>query len=395
MQGQTEEEIKISEMDVFSLLSFMEETIKNKNIQEKDILLELSDIIRQKTHEIESLKIQISHSLMRDQQTKDFDIPKKEEPVEEKPLPQGVPRVSIIDEDEEEEEDKKKLKLVESSPTIIEEDKNAKLMENLKQELTTRTEQSKAQEVMAHIVNLNDYYNNMTDTMWDILRAIGEQGISESKDLKKIIVGGSVNDSAFNTALIQMRKMNVVEQEKINTGWRWFNTYEMADFGRRLFYERFKANPTESEKIRLQKEHTTALHGYCIKDTAYILQAVFGYDTVSISKKENTTKLLNGEIYIPDIIAKKKQGSIVDYVEVELGNHTQKDFSHKCEKMRMVSKDIYFVVPDADTMNKILTRQISQWILEKGGKDKLKGTTVYLTTTTKLNESKWEIIYNL
>lgn len=389
-----EEKVKISDMDAFTLLDFMDQTIKEKNIKEKDILLELSDVIKTKSQEIESLKIQISHLLMRDQQIKDFDIPEKpkEEPKEEKII-QGVPRVSIIEDDDEEDSDKKKLKLAESLITIDSEDKNTQLMEKLKEELKVRTEQAQSQEVMAHVVNLNDYLNKITDTMWDILAALGK-GLSESKDLKKIIVKNSVNDSAFNTSLIQLRKMNVIEQAKINTGWRWFNTYEITSFGKRIYYEKFKENPLEGEKAILQKEHTTAMHGYCIKDTAYILQAVFGYDSVSITKKENTTKLMNGEVYIPDIIAKKKQGSIVDYIEVELGNHTQKDFNHKCEKMRMVAKDLYFVVPDADTMNKILTRQISQWVLEKGGKEKLKGTTIYLTTTTKLNESKWEIIYN-
>jgi hypothetical protein len=61
--------------------------------------------------------------------------------------------------------------------------------------------------------------------------------------------------------------------------------------------------------------------------------------------------------------------------------------------MRAVTSNLYFIVPDADTMNNKLAKQIGQWVLEKGGKDKLKGITIYLTTLTKLNEGKFENIY--
>lgn len=280
-----------------------------------------------------------------------------------------------------------------SAPTVIIENSEDAVIETIKTQVQTKTEAQKSNEIMAHIVNLNDYINNMNEIMWDVVMAIGKDGVSESKDIKKLVVNENVTESAFNTALSQLRKMHIIEQERINTGWRWFHAYELSDIGNRIYLEKTKKNPVECEKQLLKKEHTTALHGYCIKDTAYILKAAFGYDDAVTDRKANSMKLYSGETYIPDVIAKKKEGALVDYFEVELGHHTQKDFNAKCDKMRMVTKDLYFVVPDADTMNKTLARQIGQWTLEKGGKDKLKGTTIYLTTLTKLNEGKWENIY--
>ena len=170
--------------------------------------------------------------------------------------------------------------------------------------------------VMVHVVDLNDYMNKMTDVMWDIMLAIGKEGLSEAKDIRKMVVNKGVSESAFNVALSQLRKMNIVDQERINTGWRWFHAYELSEIGRRIYLEKYKNNPIECEKQILKKEHTTALHGYCIKDASIILKAIFGYDEASTDRKRNSIKLYTGETYIPDIIAKKKEGALVDYFEV-------------------------------------------------------------------------------
>lgn len=422
------------DMDVFTLIDLAEQHYRSKSNKERDLLIELTNKLKSKDQEIEGLKAQISRYMLKEQQMKEsvlqeVTVPsvteqqkqlasetdssfKTSEPASTKECvktspvsaPKGIMRISIIEDDE---DDDAVIKEQTSSDILPNKENDLKSVKTSSiistaqngepkitaEEIEPKTETKKSSAIMAHVIDLKDYMDKMNDVMWDIVVAIGTDGLSESKDLKKAVVKDGITESAFNTALAQLRKMNIVEQERINTGWRWFHVYELSDLGNRLYVEKFNKDPVACEKQVLQREHTTALHGYCIKDAAYILQSVFGYDEAVTDRKINSIKLYNGEIYIPDIIAKKKRGAIVDYFEVELGHHTQKDFNNKLDKMRMVTKNLYFIVPDADTMNKILARQIGQWVLEKGGKEKLKGTTIYLTTMTKLTEGKWENIY--
>ena len=407
----------IRDMDIFQLIEYGKSQYRESQVKDRELLLNLTKQIQEKNAQIESLKAQISQELLKEQHMKEYeeDIIKEEtvekeiektkssSPIEEKP--KGVARVLIMDEDTDViDTPKEKLRERERTqkrpepkniqkPNRDNEVKRAKeTIENFK----NRVEKNKKDDgidIKTHLVDLNDYIDKLTNPMWDIILSIGRDGLSESKDIKKQVVNKDVTESSYNTALSQLRKMNLIEQEKINTGWRWFHAYELSSIGKRIYLEKYKESSVECEKQILKKEHTSALHGYCIKDTAQILKAVFGYDEAVTDRKYNTIKLHNGEKYIPDVIAKKKEGSLVDYFEVELGHHTQKDFNKKCDKMRMVTRNIHFVVPDIGTMDRILARQIGQWVLEKGGKDKLAGTTVYLTTLTKLNEGKWERVY--
>jgi hypothetical protein len=440
---------QLANMDIFSLIAYAQNNFYENRAKEREMLITLTKSLEGKQAEIEGLKAQISRYLVREQQKKEFgdtiideSSPEKELKIEPLPEPttkpkvevpvpkektspvhgqkKGIMRMMILDDEEDEKpketakdtakekeetvkkdhnpqeqkaENKNYLKNEESLDTIQKTDVPVSQEEKIMGSVMARTEEMKSNNVMAHVVDLKDYIEKMDDVMWDIVRVIGKKGLSESKDIKKFVLMEKVTESAFNTALTKLRSMQIIDQERINTGWRWFNTYELSSTGKRIYLEMFKENPVECEKQILQREHMTALHGYCIKDTAHILKAIFQYDDTCTERKKNTIKLPSGGAYIPDVIAKKKKGALVDYFEVELGHHTQKDFNDKCDKMRSVTNNLYFVVPDADTMNNKLARQIGQWVLERGGKDKLKGITVYLTTLTKLNEGKFENIY--
>lgn len=431
---------QIKDMNIYALMEYTQKVHRENKAKDREMLMNLTKGLQQKELEIEGLKAQISRYLIREKQKEEYgdeimDTPVQEEtPVVSVPAnpapykqekkepdkksetklspvhenPKGIMRMIILeDEDKEDEKGAKETPITEApetskaepaKPVVGKEQEKANpdqpaasMEEKLIQQV--RQYKQKKDDIVAHVVDLNDYMKEMNEVMWAIVLAIGKDGLSESKDLKKSVINGNVTVAAFNSALTKLRSMKIIDEERIVTGWRWFNTYELSSTGRRIYLEKFKENPVECEKQKLKKEHTTALHGYCIKDVASILKAVFGYDEVSTDRKTNTIKLPSGEVYIPDVIAKKKQGAVVDYFEVELGHHTQKDFNEKCDKMRAVTKDMYFITPDADTMNNKLAKQIGQWVLDKGGKDKLKGTTIYLTTLTKLNEGKYENIY--
>ncbi len=452
----------IQGMNAHQLVEYIEKQYSKKRSEERNLLSELVDKLNQKEQEIESLKIQLSRLLAREQHMEEYGMNStpslqvaenedSKEPAKtaEKSHPLSgssgnVARVEIIEnknvkpvsptEEKEPTSDKREdkdktlkgdkspvkayknmpqflrdnLNKAESTATMAgadeekptnstieakEESKSIEAVMNIKDQIEKQVSSQEQNALRAHVVNLHDYMNRMSNVMWDIMVAIGEKGLSEAKDIKKMVAGKDITESAINTALSQLRKMNIVTQERINTGWRWFHAYELSEIGKRIYLEKYKNNPVECEKQILKKQHTSALHGYCIKDTSVILKAIFGYDETITDRRENSIKLYNGETYIPDIIAKKKEGVLVDYFEVELGHHTQADFNKKCDKMLMVTKNLHFVVPDAETMNKVLARQIGQWVLDKGGKEKLKGTTIYLTTLKKLNDGKWDNIY--
>lgn len=241
-------------------------------------------------------------------------------------------------------------------------------------------------------VNIKEMVEKLSDVMWIIMTAIGEQGLSESKDIKKYTTDLGITEAAFNNALTQLRDIQIVLGEKINTGWRWFYAYEFSETGAKIFLEKYKKDIAVCEKQILKREHSTCLHGYCIKDTANILQYKNGYETVSTSREKNKVSLYNNTTYIPDIIASKKGGEVVDYFEVELGHHTQKDFNEKCNKMRQATRNLMFVVPDAETIKKI-NQQIEKYVEYCGGKEKLSGFSFYVTTTTKLGEGKYDTIH--
>lgn len=442
VENPLEKDKAIAGMDIIELVRRAREKHQEIHTTNREFMLNLALQIKEKEREAEDLRVQISRIMAREAHAKKYSevameathSPEKETPKQENPVEEmATAKIAIIDDDiddvvekvaQKEEPKNKKSK----KDTREHQDKPVPIAKNLKQEETSDiiashvTEEKRSEdrgstaktnptgrnredanrvtakadthtEVKSHIVNLNEYIAKISDIMWEVMQAIGEQGLSESKDIKRQVVKNNITESAFNTALAQLRKMGVIEQEKISTGWRWFHSYELSDIGSRIYLEKFKKNPVDCEKQILVKEHATALHGYCIKDTAEILKAIFGYDEAVMDRARNSVKVFSGETYIPDVVARRREGSLVDYFEVELGHHTQADFNKKCNKMLMVTKNLYFVVPYAEIMNRVLAKQIGQWVLDKGGKDRLRGVTIYLTTLKKLNDGKWENIY--
>lgn len=247
--------------------------------------------------------------------------------------------------------------------------------------------------IKAHMIDLNMYLNKMDVVMWNVMVCIGVDGLSVAKEIKRLIQERrDVTESMVNTALLDLRVMGIINEEKINVGSKWFYVYNLSETGSRIFYEKFNKDPVLCEKQKLIKDHATATHGYCIKEVAELLQKKLKYTEATYDRKSNVIHLGDDKSYIPDIICKAEGQT--QYIEVELGHHMQNDFNEKCDKMLMVSKNLFFVVPSTEISNKIL-KQLAGWITYRGGKDKLEGMgiVIYVTTTSKLAKGKWEVIY--
>lgn len=414
----------ITEMNIHQLLNYTEQAFQKKLDEEKKLLTTLLNTIEEKDKLIEDLKGELSRYTVKekvliqnafDDENKEAEQ-EKEIIKEEKPEPILNPVVQSfvlaeedmvilppIENDNNDEEiilETKKENIpikknrFENKRTIKKalKENQAVMVENIINEPgpdSSVEEKEIAKKIDTKVIK--EMKEIMSDIMWMITTAVGEQGLSESKDIKKFVTDQGITESSFNNALTQMRKNKILDEEKINTGWRWFYAYELSLLGKKLFLEKFKKDIVICEKQQLKKEHSTCLHGYCIKDTAHILKAFNGYETVSTSREPNKVALYNGTSYIPDVIASKKDGTVVDYFEVELGHHTQRDFNDKCEKMCLVTRLLIFIVPEIETMKK-LENQVNSWVQSKGGPEKLKGFSVCITTISKLIDGKYDII---
>ena len=156
-----------------------------------------------------------------------------------------------------------------------------------------------------------------------------------------------------------------------------------------MFESYFKKQPVESEIDKIIRDHCNVTHGYTIKDACELLSNYHGCTNITMDRKNVSIKLPDGKTYIPDIVCNKDNKEI--YIEVELGTTPQFDFNNKCNKMMQVTNHLYFITDTDETIKKKLEGQISMWILSIGGKEKIKGNTIYLTTMTQLSKGEMRI----
>lgn len=241
------------------------------------------------------------------------------------------------------------------------------------------------------IENLDSYISAMTDIMWDILEAIGTQGYSKSNDILFWIEKNKVQygkSNVFNS-LTTLRKMGILNNESVSTGYRRFYIFKLSLKGEKMFESYFKKQPVESEIDKIIRDHCNVTHGYTIKDACELLRNYHGCTNITMDRKIVSIKLPDGKTYIPDIVCNKDNKEI--YIEVELGTTPQFDFNNKCNKMMQVTNHLYFITDTDETIKKKLEGQISMWILSIGGKEKIKGNTIYLTTMTQLSKGEMRI----
>lgn len=267
-----------------------------------------------------------------------------------------------------------------------------------------REQQKKRQEKsMAHMVDLSEYQEKMTEIMWRVLELIGKEGISAYTDIEMRIqelMPDEITKASLRMSVRSLYSMGILAQEQISDPLRSkFMAYRLTEIGHRLFKERYKESPTLSELDIIISQHDNANHGYGIKALWKILSDSGYFDTVSMDRKANTVKLRRGGLYIPDIMAVKDNETM--YIEYECGTHVQADFAAKCNKMLQVTNNVYIVTPNREILQKRIMNQVAVWVKGRGGHKTLAGKTVRLTTATALRhenpleEACWQVIYDM
>lgn len=251
-----------------------------------------------------------------------------------------------------------------------------------------------------YVQDLDKIKDQLKDVHWDAFQKIVESGISEMSKARKIICdevrdnGEYISADKASRIIKHLVTLMLFSQSKINTGMRWFMVLTLTDAGTKIYAERFRKNPVETEYQKIVREHGNATHGYIIKDVAQILKDTGKYRSVSMSRKGNLVRMPDGRVSIPDIVCCLPNG--IEYYEVECGNHHQSDFNDKCDKLKSFTQNLFFVAPNRETVEKRMKPMIEAWIKETGRSQLLlSGVVVYLTSISDLAKQSWSYVYNM
>lgn len=264
------------------------------------------------------------------------------------------------------------------------------ILEVVKQSSSSSQEEPSYEPPKTHLVLMEEIETKLSDVQYGIIEIIGSKGISEPKEIEQLLMDSElkISHTQFVNALNGLKQNLIVGEDKVNTGWRWFMALHLTDLGLQLYLKKAKKPAILCEKHILRRDHATWDHGYCIKDTATLMD-MMGYTKITYDRKSNEIVLTNGKVWIPDIIAYDPIANKKVYIEVELGHHTQEQFNEKMDKARQITNDLRFVTNDKQAMETIIS-QFSRWKLEKKQQGQnIKNFTVWITTTKKLADKDW------
>lgn len=265
-------------------------------------------------------------------------------------------------------------------------------------ETVTKSTTVSAKNTSFKVVDMEDVKSNLTDLMWTYIQVLGDTGLTEYSEIRAEIISREnrkISDSTIYNVHNSLLSSALISAEKISTGSRWFLGVELSQIGVQLYIEQFGRQPMEPEMRRIIREHDNLRHGYAIKDASRILKDTGKYKSVSTKRRANTISLEGGKRCIPDVVC--CGNGVIDYFEIDCGNHLQSEFEDKCNKLKSVTKNLYFVSTTRDEMIDKLRPQIEKWIASCGGPGALRksNVTVYLSSLHDLSNGKWVYIYNM
>lgn len=234
--------------------------------------------------------------------------------------------------------------------------------------------------VLAHMVNLAEYEEKLSDTDWDVLETMGRTGFCRNRDILNALNSPQMNINKLMSSFATLNNVNFIKKTATKSPYTGnFAVYELNDTGRRVYVAKFGKEPKVSEKDRIISEHDNLEHGYGILETAIILKESGKYKSVTEYNRKRALPVRGGE-YIPDIIVTTDNSKL--YIEYERGNHNAENFGAKCEKMCQVSRNLDFLAPNKETALKLLEK-VKSWA-EKYGASRLKGYTVRIMSVSLL-----------
>lgn len=118
------------------------------------------------------------------------------------------------------------------------------------------------QSIMTHLVDLSEYEARFNDVMWEVMKAIGAEGLSKYPDIEaEILRNTEFRTSKIRTATLEIAKMGALNQSILNLPLtpKVF-AYQLSDIGTRLYKKHFEKEPVISDIERIIAEHDNAEH---------------------------------------------------------------------------------------------------------------------------------------
>ena len=249
---------------------------------------------------------------------------------------------------------------------------------------------------MVNIGDMEEQYKN-DEGVQSVLKAIGMEGHSRTKFIQQYCdqhAEKKISGTSLGEIIKGLHRNGIIEKEKVDIGNKRICLYRFSDLGEKVFYDLYKQDPALPEWNRVKRDHDNVRHGYLIYEVAEQLQKSALYQEISYGRKENTIRIPKEDgsntLYIPDIIAKKTDGTC-EYYEIEAGGNPMDFVTSKLDKMAMVTDNFYFISPNAEEMEK-LTEHVKKWLSTRG-QERLRGISVYLGTITRFSAGGWQTVF--
>lgn len=248
---------------------------------------------------------------------------------------------------------------------------------------------------------IDDLYSQCDKNMLEIIKLIGETGISKFPDISKKLMSKDYKKNAIALAINKLQgDLKLIETISIkHPTITTLNLIKLSSSGIRLYNKETNKEAVISEIDKIYDEYNTLEHGYGILTLKEFLEESGNYKKISIYNKKNPIVIEKDVNYIPDIICDRIKGNGQDYFEYEIGGINHTEFQNKCNKMLKKIKTFYFIGQNKTTTDEIKSK-IESWI-DKTGIDKLKGLVIKITSIKKIQTkgindvNVWEYIYNL
>ncbi len=198
---------------------------------------------------------------------------------------------------------------------------------------------------------------------------IGETGVSRQPTIKKLAAAkldlrldnGSLSKPIDRLASLDghqlLESIEDFEKSGSDAGGALPKFYRLTDRGRQAYWILTGKNAMACEYDRLLKQHKTPEHTFLNLRAMDILEELGDY---SIELQSPEIKLPDGNLFIPDIVARKNETGQVIYVEVERG--TGKDTDYRVQKwinLCVASGGQIYVVCDTKRAAKAITSEIN------------------------------------
>ena len=244
------------------------------------------------------------------------------------------------------------------------------------------------------------------DVEWEILRVIGEYGLSLYPDIKsKVKEGGRIKDTG-DTKINALTSGLVGKGALLKESVSYYNgkvlIYQLTPKGERAYLTKYNKPPVMSEAKKITAEHNNYEHGYGIKMLADAIRNSGVFKDVDEFRRRKAERLDPGgkngaSSYIPDILCVDKNNETL-FIEYEMGTTPNRDFLAKCAKMCDVTSTLNFVAPNGAVAEKLL-EQVEKFIDNRGGGERLYGVTIRVSPAKQLsgvdirNNNAWKYVF--